>query len=295
MFYRAELKENAKKAMQGNWPQILLTVGLMAIIYISLCIVSARSEDFNLGDLLLLLLEGPVLISFCAFMLHLMHHGTVSINDYFNSFGNIVKWMLAGLWQTLWIILWILLLIIPGVIKSFSYSQYYFILADNPDADLRQALKTSIRMTKGYKGELFVAYLSFFNWIIAAVIIYYMFFAFLPQGLAFLSGMTVIALVCLYLLPYMTGTFAGIYEYLKNQAISSGVCDPEEFGIYPETQTASYDDGTKTVLAENYNQNVTQPTETLIENKEQTATLDTDEDVLEMSPGKQKLESFDEQ
>lgn len=285
MFYRAQLKEKTKQTMQGNWSQILLTVGLMAVIYISLSIVSARTEDFNLGDLLLLLLEGPVLISFSVFMLHLLHHGTVTINEFFEPFSNFVKWMLAGLWQTLWIVLWLFVFIVPGFIKSFSYSQYYFILADNPDADLRQALKTSIKMTKGYKGELFVAYLSFMNWFIAALAIYFLFFMFLPGDIAFIFGMIGMGFVCLYLVPYMTGTFAEIYLYLKEQALANGVCTYDEFGIENPSLTI-----TETKYNENENKNYANNGLTNIESMQEMDKRINSEDVNKLSLSKDQSE-----
>ena len=45
----------------------------------------------------------------------------------------------------------------------------------------------------------------------------------------------IVALYYLFLLPYMMMTFAGIYEYLKEQAIADGVCSPEEFGMLKES------------------------------------------------------------
>lgn len=226
-----DLKKSAKHKMAGNWLQILLTVSLIGIIYVSLSVVSSSSDTLNLGDLLLLLLEGPVLIAFSAFMLQLIKTQKANVNDFFMSFANLIKWMLAGLWKFLWYFLWLLLFIVPGIIKYFSYSQYYFILADNPDADLRQALKTSIKMTKGYKGALFVVYLSFLNWYAFIVAIYVVAVWTLELGMAIIVGTLLSIPIYVYLVPYITGTFAEIYEYLKERAIAEQICSPDEFGI----------------------------------------------------------------
>lgn len=226
-----DLKKSAKHKMAGNWLQILLTVSLIGIIYVSLSVVSSSSDTLNLGDLLLLLLEGPVLIAFSAFMLQLIKTQKANVNDFFMSFANLIKWMLAGLWKFLWYFLWLLLFIVPGIIKYFSYSQYYFILADNPDADLRQALKTSIKMTKGYKGALFVVYLSFLNWYAFIVAIYVVAVWTLELGMAIIVGTLLSIPIYVYLVSYITGTFAEIYEYLKERAIAEQICSPDEFGI----------------------------------------------------------------
>ena len=60
--------------------------------------------------------------------------------------------------------LWSLLLVIPGIIKSFSYAMTPFILADCPNVRAKDALKLSMRMMAGHKGELFVFLLSFLGW-----------------------------------------------------------------------------------------------------------------------------------
>lgn len=242
MFHRAALKRNAKILMRKHWRQIGLMTGLIAILYIALIIVSNSTEGFNLGDLLLLLWSGPVMISFSAFTLRLIRENIANVNEFFSAFNNFIKWILAGLWRYLWIILWTCLLIIPGIIKWFSYSQYFFILADYPEADLRQALKTSMKITKGYKGELWVAMLSFLNWVIIIPgILGFIYFLLYPWD-AVLSSNTIAVIFTtllvvpyyLFLLPYMMTTFAGIYEYLKERAIADGVCSPEEFGILEE-------------------------------------------------------------
>lgn len=292
MFHRAELKKRSKEAMQGNWPQILLTAGLMIILYGSLAIVSSRSEGYNIGDYLSILFDGPVMISFIAFMLHLHRQGTVTMNEFYMPFSNFTKLMLAGLWQYLWIILWTLLLIIPGVIKFFSYSQYYFILADNPDANFRKALKTSIKMTNGYKSELFVTYLSFINWVLVILAIYVVLFVFLPESLATIVCSIVVAIICLYLVPYIAGTYVGIYEYLKEQAISNGVCDPAEFGLEEQQQNGVVTMNDTSIT--NYNQLEIHSAQTFIEQAEtvvdQEMVENVDEPVIKVSLENKKFE-----
>lgn len=243
VFHRAALKRNAKILMRKHWQQIGLITGMITILYVALIIVSNSTENFNLGDLLLLLLNGPIMISFSVFTLRFLRENTADMSDFFAAFSNFIKWMLAGLWQHLWTILWTFVFIVLGIIKWLSYSQYYFILADYPDADLRQALKTSMKMTKGYKGELWVVVLSFLNWaIIIPGIVGAVYFVLYPwdailhsNTIAMIFIALIVALYYLFLLPYMMTTFAGIYEYLKEQAIADGVCSPEEFGMLKES------------------------------------------------------------
>lgn len=109
----------------------------------------------------------------------------------------------------LFFFLWYMLFIIPGIIKLFSYSMTAFILAEYPNVTARQAIKLSMRMTKGHKGKLFVTGLSFIGWLI-------------------LGGLTFNILTLVFVMPYMYTTFAGFYEELKKKALETGAISAEE-------------------------------------------------------------------
>ena len=70
-----------------------------------------------------------------------------------------------------------------------------------------------IAMTKGYKGDLFVMYLSFFGWALLATLSLYIGY--------------------LWLIPYMESTQLYAYRYLKETALKTGVLKPEDFGVVP--------------------------------------------------------------
>ncbi|WP_409298650.1 DUF975 family protein [Peribacillus sp. SCS-26] len=61
-------------------------------------------------------------------------------------------------------ILWTLLLIIPGIIKGISYSQTIFILKDNPELSIFEAIRKSKKLMKGHKWKFFLLSLSFIGW-----------------------------------------------------------------------------------------------------------------------------------
>ncbi|MDR2713515.1 MAG: DUF975 family protein [Clostridiales bacterium] len=102
-----------------------------------------------------------------------------------------------------------ILLSIPAIIKSIAYSMTPFILADKPNVKATEALKLSMKMTKGYKGNLFVMTLSFIGWFL-------------------LGCLTLGILLIVYVLPYYTTTLSGYYEELKEQALASGAITAEE-------------------------------------------------------------------
>jgi len=91
--------------------------------------------------------------------------------------------------------LWSLLLVIPGVIKSYSYSQIPFILAEDPNISIKQALAMSTQMTEGHKLHMFNLDLSFIGWI---------FIGYLTFGVGIL-----------FVYPYVYVTKAFLYKKLK--------------------------------------------------------------------------------
>jgi uncharacterized membrane protein len=113
------------------------------------------------------------------------------------------------MWMGLWITLWTLLFFIPGIIKTYSYYMTEFILADCPNVKAKDALKLSMRMTSGYKAELFIMHLSFLGW-------------------SLLSCLTFGILFVVYTGPYISATDAGYYVELRDRALASGVIKAEE-------------------------------------------------------------------
>lgn len=124
----------------------------------------------------------------------------------FSDFGR--KW-LGVFWMELKVFLWSLLFIVPGIIKSLAYFMVPYILAEYPNVKPKDALKLSERMTNGYKGDIFVAGLSFIGWTI-------------------LAGLTFGILEILFVGPYQSITFGGIYEELKRNAVENGTVRIEE-------------------------------------------------------------------
>lgn len=74
----------------------------------------------------------------------------------------VIQWVLLFLWT--------LLLFIPGIIKSFSYSQTYYLYKDLQEADASghigyvDYVTLSRRLMDGHKLDLFILRLSFIGW-----------------------------------------------------------------------------------------------------------------------------------
>ena len=128
----------------------------------------------------------------------------------------------TGFLMSLYIFLWSLLFIIPGIIKSYSYSQTFYIKAENPNIPASRAIELSKIMMDGHKGQLFYLHLSFLGWSI-------------------LSALTLNILGIVYVFPYYYAALAFAYEEIKADAAARGIIDIREinpqYGMnetYPE-------------------------------------------------------------
>ncbi len=98
-----------------------------------------------------------------------------------------------------------------GIVKAISYSMTQFIISDSNGITGSQALEISKKITKGYKGKLFVFFLSYIGWFL-------------------LSGLTFGLLALLYVGPYMATGYGGYYLELKKKALENGIVTMADFG-----------------------------------------------------------------
>jgi len=104
---------------------------------------------------------------------------------------------------------------IPILVKWTAYCMQPYILATHPNVTATNALDLSKRMTKGYRGKIFVMWLSFLGWHI-------------------LNVFTLGILGIFYVFPYMRTVSAGYFVELRNTAVANGTIDPAEFdGFVP--------------------------------------------------------------
>ena len=207
---RQEIKEIAKNELRLNRGQCIGVYLLTAIIAAILSSVTA-----GFGSIIL----APVMsVAYCGFFLAVYRGESATVSQWFSTLFDRFLAKLGGyLWMLLWVMLWSCLFCIPGIIKALSYSMTSYILADCPNVKPKDALRLSMRMTNGYKMDIFVAGLSFFGW-------------------QWLSVFTFGLLDILHVGPYKQITYAGIYEELKKNAIENGVIAAEEFEGAPVTR-----------------------------------------------------------
>lgn len=153
-------------------------------------------------------------VGYAQFSRRIYRNEITNLGDMFDTaFFNYWRNVGGMLWMYLFIFLWTLLFIIPGIVKAYAYYLTPYILAEYPNVPATEALKLSMRMTDGYKGELFVLDLSFIGWNI-------------------LSLFTLGILGLVYVNPYYYTSKAGMYVEIRDNALASGRVRYEEL-TYP--------------------------------------------------------------
>ncbi|MBQ9148906.1 MAG: DUF975 family protein [Oscillospiraceae bacterium] len=164
-----------------------LPESLVAVLGLILSTVSAIS-------LLHLILGGVVQLGYSRFLLAQHDGKEYSVRDLFSQFDRFSVGFLQLFLRNLFAILWSLLLIIPGIVKSYSYAMTPFILTDHPELTANQAIRRSMEMMDGHKGELFILGLTFIGWDI-------------------LNAFT-LGIGSLWLNPYKNAAYAAFYRQL---------------------------------------------------------------------------------
>ena len=191
---RAELKTNAKAQIQGK-------IGVLFLITLVIGVISfAAGYVLGLipvvGSLLASVIVTPAFtLSIYRIYLDLIQGNTPAVKDSFSGFDDFWSAFKLTFLVGLFTFLWSLLFVIPGIVKSYSYSMSFYILAENKGKPALECIRESKEMTDGHKMDLFVLSLSFIGWLLLCSITF---------GIA-----------SIWVAPYMQATFANAYQSLK--------------------------------------------------------------------------------
>ena len=199
---RPVIKDRAKQNFKAYY-------GMTLGIYILGGLLMGFGSAITLGVGVFLLMP-PLWVGMCYSFLCIYRGQQPTVNTLFESgFNNYGRVVGGILWMELFIWLWSLLLVIPGIIKGIAYSMTPYLLADHPNIPATEAIKVSNKITYGYKMDIFIMQLSFIGW-------------------HFLSILTCGLLELLYVGPYLEISMAGLYEELKQNALSTGRITPAD-------------------------------------------------------------------
>jgi|SRR3989344_4697814 len=187
----ALLMERARDSLKGRWR--LAVGGSFLYIFITTIVGSPR----KLGSIFSFLINGPMLLGLSVFSLSLSRRQETTVSQLFVGFNEFKRAFSAYFFMMLSIILWSLLLIIPGIIAALSYSQTFYILAEDKSVSARDAIKKSKEMMRGNKKKLFFLSLRFLGW--------------------FLLGILTLGIGFLWLMPYFQVTMALFYDDISGK------------------------------------------------------------------------------
>ncbi len=186
---RAELKGLAKEQIRGK-------IGVLFVITLIVGLLSGLCSAIPVGSIVSLIVVTPALsISLIRVYLGLAKGVKPAVSDTFAGFDDFFTGFKVTALTGIFTFLWSLLFVIPGIIKSFAYSQAMYIVAENPGISSTEAIKKSEKMMEGHKMDYFVLVLSFYGWM--------------------LLGALTCGLLYIWLLPYMTMTMTNFYNNVK--------------------------------------------------------------------------------
>ncbi|MER2001422.1 MAG: DUF975 family protein [Carnobacterium inhibens] len=203
---RREIKKTAKKLLKGNWKVAILNLiiisVLTSVISQGILTVIGAGSSFTMIESVIegnvydstVMAEPTITASLLSLLISTLV-GLISSLMYAGYAWNILdridgaKLSIEGMFQTfrkerifkttgliivmsILIMLWSLLFIIPGIIKSYSYSQALNIMRDNPTISIMDALDQSRKMMKGKKWSFFLLQLSFIWLYIVPFLVY---------------------------------------------------------------------------------------------------------------------------
>lgn len=142
-----------------------------------------------------LLLSGPLMLGYAYVALSVVRAQETKPALLFQGFRLFVSSFVLYLTNAILISLWSILLVIPGIVKAFSYSMSYYILADHPELSANEARKESMRIMNGNKWRLFCLVFSFIGWVLLCLITF--------------------GILSLWVKPYMDTAMVEFYESIK--------------------------------------------------------------------------------
>jgi uncharacterized membrane protein len=199
-----DLMQQAREALKGHWG---LAIG-GSLVYLLLAIgISLIPLVGWIGGIII---EGPLILGWTIFFLALSRKQESKLAQLFDGFQRFTKALGTYLLMILCIFPFV-----AAVIAALSYSQTFFILAENPEMKSSDALRKSEVLMVGNRWKLFCLFWRFFGWALLC---------FLSLGIGFL-----------WLFPYMQTSLARFYDDLKGGEVPPAMEDVASQPVQPET------------------------------------------------------------
>ncbi len=203
MYYAKDYRSMARNSLRGHWPISILVV-FIGMLLGGLNISSLFEIHFEEGDfyitvmgltlghsspyldgaiglfagigsavaaygIIKFLIGGAIELGIRNYFLKLNYDMNPEVGDMFSYMRIFGKALGLRIVMSIFIILWSFLFIIPGIVAAYRYSMATYIMAENPDITIMEAIDASKEMMAGRKWALFCLDISFIGWMILCV------------------------------------------------------------------------------------------------------------------------------
>ncbi|MBR0600144.1 DUF975 family protein [Sinanaerobacter chloroacetimidivorans] len=164
------LRALGRESLQNRWgfaalgTLLYMILILVPVLVLDLLFGPEDGSGSGISAIYSLLVTGPMSLGYAMFGISLFRKRETSVAEVFYGFEKFGKALGLYIVMSIFIFLWTLLLIIPGIIAAYRYSLCFFILADNPNIGIMDAIRESKRMMRGNKWKMFCLMLSFIGW-----------------------------------------------------------------------------------------------------------------------------------
>jgi len=210
------LRALGRNALTGKWglgvlgTLLYMVLTTVPVIILNAIFGGADGSPAGVSTIYNLLITGPMTLGYAMFAISIFRKRETSPAEVFYGFERFGKALGLYIVMVIFVLLWSLLLIVPGIIAAFRYSMSFYILADNPNMGIMEAINESKRMMRGNKWKFFCLNLSFIGWGILCL---------LTLGIGFL-----------WFLPYMEVSIIAFYDILNGSLRSARTIEGDPIG-----------------------------------------------------------------
>lgn len=110
------------------------------------------------------LIAAPLYVGCAKLFIGITRGHDMELSVIFKPFKNAPKIVFLNIYTTILVFLQTLLFIIPGIIAAYRYALVTYIVAEDEDISITDAVKMSKELMQGHKFKLFIMQISFIGW-----------------------------------------------------------------------------------------------------------------------------------
>jgi len=212
-----QLMRQAADALSNRWGLAIGTFFVFTLIVGATSVVPERMTLLYATFPLvwLIFVYGPMILGISTFSLAIARNDEPKFCMLFAGFKqNYWKSIGVFLLMLCFVLLGMLLLIIPGFIVAFMLGLSFYILRDNPQIGVVDALKRSRKMMNGFKMKYFLLVLNFFVVYLLCLLPFILITMLDIIGLL-IPSLLLFAVFFFFILPFMQVSLAKFYEDVK--------------------------------------------------------------------------------